>query len=55
MKAALIVTAVWMLSCAVLQGAERGFDDIVRAISDQFHNGCGLAPWSSGSGILVLG
>ena len=37
MKAALILTAVWMLSCAVMQGAERGFDDIVRAISDQFH------------------
>jgi hypothetical protein len=37
MKAALIVTATFMLSCAVLQGAERGFDDIVRAISDQFH------------------
>ena len=37
MKAALIVTAVWMLSCAVVQGAERGFDDIVRAISDQLH------------------
>jgi hypothetical protein len=26
-----------MLSCAVVQGAERGFDDIVRAISDQLH------------------
>ena len=37
MKAALILIAVWMLSCAVMQGAERGFDDIVRAISDQFH------------------
>jgi|HubBroStandDraft_6_1064221.scaffolds.fasta_scaffold1075447_2 hypothetical protein len=37
MKAALIVTAVWMFSCAVLQGADRGFDDIVRAISNQFH------------------
>jgi hypothetical protein len=37
MKAALIVTAAWMLSCAVLQGAERGFDDIVRAISSEFH------------------
>src|SRR3984957_14247486 len=37
MKAALILIAVWMLSCAVVQGAERGFDDIVRAISDQFH------------------
>jgi hypothetical protein len=37
MKAALIMTAVWMLTCAVLQGAEHGFDDIVRAISDQFH------------------
>ncbi len=37
MKAALIVIAVWMSSCAVLEGADRGFDDIVRAISDQFH------------------
>jgi hypothetical protein len=37
MKAALILMAVWMLSCAVMQGAERGFDDIVRAISNQFH------------------
>ena len=36
MKAALIVTAVWMLSCAVLQGAGRGFDDIVGAISYRF-------------------
>ena len=26
-----------MLSCAALQGAQRGFDEIVRAISDQFH------------------
>jgi hypothetical protein len=37
MKAALIIAAVWMFSCAVLQGAEREFDNIVRAISDQFH------------------
>ncbi len=37
MKTALIVAACWMLSCAVVQGAERGFDDIVRAISDQLH------------------
>jgi len=37
MKAALVVAAGWMLSCAVVQGAERGFDDIVRAISDQLH------------------
>jgi hypothetical protein len=37
MKAALIVAASWMLSCAALQGADRGFDDIVRAISDQLH------------------
>jgi len=37
MKAALIVAAGWMLSCAVVQGAERGFDEIVRAISDQLH------------------
>jgi hypothetical protein len=38
MKAALVVAAGWMLSCAVVQGAERGFDDIVRAISDQLHS-----------------
>lgn len=37
MKAALIVTAGLMLSCAIVQGAERGFDEIVRAISDQLH------------------
>jgi hypothetical protein len=37
MKAALIVAAGWMLCCAVVQGAERGFDDIVRVISDQLH------------------
>jgi hypothetical protein len=37
MKAALIVTATWMVSCAVLQGAERGFDDIVHAIADRLH------------------
>lgn len=37
MKATLILTAVLMVSCAVLQGAERGFDDIVHAISDEFH------------------
>jgi hypothetical protein len=37
MKTALIVAASWMLSCALLQGAERGFDDIVRAISDELH------------------
>jgi len=37
MKTALIVAASLMLSCAVLQGAERGFDDIVHAISDQLH------------------
>ncbi len=37
MKAALILTAVWMCSSAVLEGADRGFDDIVRAISSQFH------------------
>jgi hypothetical protein len=36
MKAALIVTAVWMLSCAALQGAGRGFDDMVGVISDRF-------------------
>jgi hypothetical protein len=33
MTAALIVAAVWMLSCAVLQGAELGFDNMVRAIA----------------------
>ncbi len=37
MKAALIVVAGCMLSCAAVQGAERGFDDIVRAISDRLH------------------
>jgi hypothetical protein len=37
MKAALVVVAGWMLCCAVVQGAERGFDDIVRVISDQLH------------------
>jgi hypothetical protein len=36
-KAALIVAAGLMLSCAAVQGAERGFDEIVRAISDQLH------------------
>jgi hypothetical protein len=35
MKAALMVAAGWMLSCMVVQGADREFDDIVRAISDQ--------------------
>jgi hypothetical protein len=37
MKAALMVAACWMLSCAALQGADRGFDDTVRAVSDQLH------------------
>jgi len=37
MKATLILASVWMLSCAAMQGAERGFDDVVRAISEQFH------------------
>jgi len=37
MKTTLIVAAACMLSCAVVQGAERGFDDIVRAVSDQLH------------------
>jgi hypothetical protein len=37
MKAALVVAAGWMLSCAAVQAADRGFDDIVHAISDQFH------------------
>jgi hypothetical protein len=36
-KTALCVIAAGMLSCAVLEGAERGFDEIVRVISDQFH------------------
>jgi hypothetical protein len=36
-KTALCMIAACMLSCAVLQGAERGFDEIVRVISDQFH------------------
>jgi hypothetical protein len=35
---ALIVAAAWMLSCVALQGAERSFDDIVRAISDELHS-----------------
>jgi hypothetical protein len=37
MKAVLIVAAGWMLSCAVVQGAEHEFNDIVRAISDELH------------------
>jgi hypothetical protein len=37
MRAALIVAAGWMLCGAAVQGAERGFDDIVRAISEQLH------------------
>jgi hypothetical protein len=37
MKAVLMVAATWMLSCAVMQAAEREFTDVVRAISDQFH------------------
>lgn len=37
MKAALMVAAGCMLSGAVLQGAEREFNDIVQAISDQLH------------------
>jgi len=37
MKAALIVAASLMFCCALVQGAERGFDDIVRAISNQFN------------------
>jgi hypothetical protein len=36
-KTALTVLAACMLSCAVLEGAERGFDEIVQVISDQFH------------------
>jgi hypothetical protein len=37
MKTALVVTAAWMLSCAVVQGAEHEFSDIVRAVSDELH------------------
>jgi hypothetical protein len=37
LKIASTMAAGWMLSCAVVQGAERGFDDVVRAISDQLH------------------
>jgi len=37
MKAALVIAASFMFSCAVLDGAERGFDDIVQAISEQLH------------------
>jgi hypothetical protein len=33
MKAAIAL----LLSCAILQAADRGFDDIVRAVSDEFH------------------
>lgn len=37
MKAVLMIAASLMFSCAVLEGAEHGFDDIVQAISDQLH------------------
>jgi hypothetical protein len=37
MKAALMVTALCMVCSAAAQGAERGFDDIVRAISERFN------------------
>ncbi len=37
MRAALMIAASLMLSCAILEGAEREFDDIVQAISDQLH------------------
>lgn len=37
MKTALIVAAAWMLSCAIVQGAEHDFNDIVRAVSDELH------------------
>jgi len=37
MKAALIIAAGLMLAGAALEGAERGFDDIVQAISDHLH------------------
>jgi hypothetical protein len=39
MRASLMVAASLMLSCAVLQGAEHGFDAIVRAVSAQLHTG----------------
>jgi hypothetical protein len=37
MRTTLIVAAACMLGCAMVQGAERGFDDIVRAVSDELH------------------
>jgi hypothetical protein len=37
MKTAVVVAAAWMLSCAIVQGAERDFNEIVRAISDELH------------------
>jgi hypothetical protein len=37
MKAALIIAASLMFSCAAVEGAEREFDDIVQAVSDQLH------------------
>lgn len=37
MKSALAVIAACMFSCLVIQGAERGFDDVVRAVSDHLH------------------
>ena len=36
-KGVLLVVAVLMLCAAALQGAQREFDDVVRAISDQLH------------------
>jgi hypothetical protein len=36
MKSALMVTAAGLFACSVLHAADRGFDDIVRAISDEF-------------------
>jgi hypothetical protein len=37
MKAPLIIAASLMFSCAALEGAQREFEDIVQAISDQLH------------------
>jgi len=36
-KIAVTVAASWMLSSALLQGAEREFNDIVHAVSDELH------------------
>ena len=37
MKSVLIIAIVWMLSSAALEAAQPEFDDLVRAISDEFH------------------